>query len=48
MDKACKTYVKEMRNTYKILFRKLEGSEYLGDLGVNWRTILQWLLRNTV
>jgi hypothetical protein len=42
------TLTGKMRNTSNKLFRKQKGSDYLGDLGVNGRTVLQWFLRNPV
>jgi hypothetical protein len=35
-----------MRNSY-ILVRKPEGKRPLGDLGVNMRIILKWILKNS-
>jgi hypothetical protein len=31
----------EMRNAYRMLAKKLEGTNYLGDLGVDERIILK-------
>jgi hypothetical protein len=33
--------IREMRNTYKILVRKLEGKRPLGHLGLGGKTILK-------
>jgi len=36
----------EVRNVYAILARKnLSGGEQMGDLGVDGRTILKWILK---
>jgi len=34
-----------MRNLYKILVVKLQGKRPLGDLGVDGRIILEWILK---
>jgi hypothetical protein len=34
----------EMRNAYKILFRKPEGKNHSEDLGVDGMVILKWML----
>jgi hypothetical protein len=34
----------EMRNLYKILVGNLKGKDSPQDLGVYWRTILEWML----
>jgi hypothetical protein len=35
----------EKRNTYKLLVRKLEEKNYLENLGVHRREILNWILQ---
>jgi hypothetical protein len=35
----------EIRNAYKILVGKLEATRALGMLGVDRKTILEWILR---
>jgi hypothetical protein len=39
-------YMGEVRNAYKILVRSLKGRDHSGDLGVDGRIILIWILRN--
>jgi hypothetical protein len=36
----------EMRNVYKILFRKSEGKRPLGRPRHRWRILLEWILGN--
>jgi hypothetical protein len=36
------TYIKEMRNAYKILVGKHQGRNYLGDPDINGRIILKY------
>jgi len=33
------------RNLYRVLVRKTEGRDYLGDQGVDGRIILRWICR---
>jgi len=35
----------DMRNAYKILVGKPEGKNHSGDLGVDGKIILEWILR---
>jgi hypothetical protein len=35
----------EIRNAYKILVRKPEGNDYFGDMRVDGRQILKWILK---
>jgi hypothetical protein len=35
----------EMINGYKILVRKHEGRDHSEDTGVEWRIILEWIVR---
>jgi hypothetical protein len=34
----------EMRNVYKFFFRNLKGRGHLGDMGIDGRTVLEWIL----
>jgi hypothetical protein len=34
-----------MRNAYKASLVNLKGSDYLGDLGVNEKILLKWILK---
>jgi len=34
----------EMRNSYSILVRKSEAKRHSGELAVDWRIILEWIL----
>jgi hypothetical protein len=36
--------MEKVRNAYNILVRKPEGKRQLGNLGVNRRIILEWIL----
>jgi hypothetical protein len=38
-------YMGDMRNTYKILVRKLKGKDHLGGRGISGRIILKWILK---
>jgi hypothetical protein len=38
---VCGTH-KKMRNLFKILIRKLQGTDLFGDLGINSTVILIW------
>jgi hypothetical protein len=37
-------HIGEMRNTYKILFRRSEGKRLLGVSGIGGRIMLKWTL----
>jgi hypothetical protein len=34
-----------MTNAYILLVRKFETRDHMGDLGVEWRIILEWILK---
>jgi hypothetical protein len=34
----------KMRQAHKILSENLKGRDHLGDLSVNWRILLKWIL----
>jgi hypothetical protein len=40
---ACITYV-DIINEYKILVVKPNTRDYFGQLGLDWRTMLKWIL----
>jgi hypothetical protein len=42
---AAVTRMGDMRNAYKILVGKPEGKNHSGDLGVDGKIILEWILR---
>jgi hypothetical protein len=35
----------EMTNAYNVLIGKVEGKDYMEDLGVDGRMLLEWILR---
>jgi hypothetical protein len=35
----------EMRNAYRVLIGPLKGKSTLGDVGLDGRTILKWILK---
>jgi len=37
--------MRELRNAYKILIGNPEGRDHLGELGVDGRIILKWILK---
>jgi hypothetical protein len=37
--------MEEVRNAYRILLKDLKDRDYLGDLGIDWRIILKWVLK---
>jgi hypothetical protein len=39
-----KPCIGEMRNAYKILVGKAEGKNYSGDLGIDMKVKLEWIL----
>jgi hypothetical protein len=34
-----------MRTIYKILMENIKGRDHLGDIGVDWKIILKWILK---
>jgi hypothetical protein len=44
MGESCSTHG-EMRTVYMVLVGKPEGKHHSGDLGVDGRVILEWILK---